>query len=828
MDPAGTFDDVEEGLLRAPRIHEAKIPPPKPASVKAASKAPSKKASEAEDAGLGMFGLFDGCGDAPNSHGLDGVVDDPYRPYRKRSPERQTVRGRFRLEDEIETRQRVPRHEGHHRGKGRESDEEEGLYRLRHHTQHRPREAAPRSSNRRESDHERADFLLVEELSDEILRLAERGVGEVQRHLKLEQESHAHRRDPAVFSVMARAVQRKAQEVGAFGEEIRGLYRSIEACIGNMDHRDRRRTESYLLDKGVLPEIYIELRTPLATPVANRAEPILKQNFEKPFRSSQLSRRTVSGGSLWQRKQQQQRNGSLHWREEPNLANNNANANGNDMDGVDRWSRDSQNNANVATAPPGAWPGDTYEQKAASWGVRSQINDGGWGTAAKKGSDGWGQSATHASSQQAQSRGRPDDAWGNSGGEQQNTGWGNETQQEEAARGGGDTGWHSTEENNAGGDTWGEDANKQDSGEQNNSWDQPEDQQNTEGHENDWNTGENDQNNNNQGDGWGNDQNNSGDQDQGGGWDTNTEPEANNNEDPWGGNAEQAAQPEADAWGQQDQNTPKAASKAASKAAWGNDGAEQEPSKASKPADLATSVSAVRPTIKSYWRDWNKPSEEVIRKLSRKQPRNPYDYPPAPPPAAAPSRKAESVLHGVAAGPGARYAHATYRPEYLDTMEKPYAVFTFKYRPRERLEKQLGRRIDTTYVKKAVEAAQQEMLMRLPKDELVSELMKRQMLLDTPRRVTASRAGGSGGGAAKPAWGDRSAVVVKAASSSKKSQTPASNHAAWGAQADVKPSDSVSQQGSDAGGWVEVKGDGKPASNNGNWGNDQGGDAVGW
>ena len=38
------------------------------------------------------------------------------------------------------------------------------------------------------------------------------------------------------------------------------------------------------------------------------------------------------------------------------------------------------------------------------------------------------------------------------------------------------------------------------------------------------------------------------------------------------------------------------------------------------------------------------------------------------------------MSHQVKAGRGAMYQHTLGRPEYLDSMEKPYAVFVFKYR----------------------------------------------------------------------------------------------------------------------------------------------------
>ena len=125
-------------------------------------------------------------------------------------------------------------------------------------------------------------------------------------------------------------------------------------------------------------------------------------------------------------------------------------------------------------------------------------------------------------------------------------------------------------------------------------------------------------------------------------------------------------------------------------------------------------------------------------------PRTPYVYPPTQAP-----HLSSSVLgnrsHGVRAGKGAEYTHATLRPKYLDTMERPYAVFVFEYRSVEKLEQILGRRGED--LRGDMDRVQDEVglgvLMGMPKEKLVEELMK--------ARENAERGGGEA--AAAPALG---------------------------------------------------------------------------
>jgi hypothetical protein len=122
-------------------------------------------------------------------------------------------------------------------------------------------------------------------------------------------------------------------------------------------------------------------------------------------------------------------------------------------------------------------------------------------------------------------------------------------------------------------------------------------------------------------------------------------------------------------------------------------------------------------------------------------PRTPYVYPPTQAPHL-PSAALGDRSHGVRAGKGAEYTHATLRPKYLDTMERPYAVFVFEYRSVEKLGEILGRRGEE--LRSDMEKVQEEVgmgvLMNLPKEKLVEELLK--------AKENAARGGGE---AAAPA-----------------------------------------------------------------------------
>lgn len=96
------------------------------------------------------------------------------------------------------------------------------------------------------------------------------------------------------------------------------------------------------------------------------------------------------------------------------------------------------------------------------------------------------------------------------------------------------------------------------------------------------------------------------------------------------------------------------------------------------------------------------PKKDKSRHLSSPPLAKPhYTFPPPPPPTPSipssplrkipPSLAAErGIQHQVLAGPGTAYGHAVSRPVYVDGLDKPYAVFRFKYRSRSVLRGMFG------------------------------------------------------------------------------------------------------------------------------------------
>jgi hypothetical protein len=106
-------------------------------------------------------------------------------------------------------------------------------------------------------------------------------------------------------------------------------------------------------------------------------------------------------------------------------------------------------------------------------------------------------------------------------------------------------------------------------------------------------------------------------------------------------------------------------------------------------------------------------------------PRTPNVYPPTQAPHLS-SSALGNRSHGVRAGKGAEYTHATLRPKYLDTMERPYAVFVFEYRSVEKLGEILGRRGEDLRgdMERVKEEVGMGVLVNMPKERLVEELLK--------------------------------------------------------------------------------------------------------
>jgi hypothetical protein len=118
---------------------------------------------------------------------------------------------------------------------------------------------------------------------------------------------------------------------------------------------------------------------------------------------------------------------------------------------------------------------------------------------------------------------------------------------------------------------------------------------------------------------------------------------------------------------------------------------------------------------KPYWNDWNKrPSIPTPRSA-----RNVYIAPEEPMPLVPKqAARAKRVEHQVKTGKGAQYIHLCARPEYLDSMQQPYAVFIFKYRSKRYIEKKF--KIEINDEGNALKAK----LADMSKDELAEELYR--------------------------------------------------------------------------------------------------------
>ncbi|RMX98371.1 hypothetical protein D0868_10126 [Hortaea werneckii] len=174
--------------------------------------------------------------------------------------------------------------------------------------------------------------------------------------------------------------------------------------------------------------------------------------------------------------------------------------------------------------------------------------------------------------------------------------------------------------------------------------------------------------------------------------------------------------------------------------------------------------------VKSYWADWRQttmPQGSPAHGVKKHEAaRDPCDYPSAPLPTV-PEGKLKDIKHGIqagkfrtlipssdakltlTAGKGANYSHRCHRPLYMDTMAEPYAVFSFKYRSKEALEKILKRDVSSD-VQAIVKQAEEEKFLNMPKHKLVEELMKMRLPGGSPspkKALTDSAASGWGGGA---------------------------------------------------------------------------------
>jgi hypothetical protein len=177
---------------------------------------------------------------------------------------------------------------------------------------------------------------------------------------------------------------------------------------------------------------------------------------------------------------------------------------------------------------------------------------------------------------------------------------------------------------------------------------------------------------------------------------------------------------------------------------------------------------------------------------------------------AIPAAKAEQEMleHQVRAGKGTRYHHIVGRPKYLDSLEKPYAVFRFKYRSRDVLRDILGAKIvpEEDAVPTAPSPPIEEKLQAMSKEEVVARFMELNNKLKE-REGTAAKTPTIVGN-----WVSDQQVRSRDASQTERKTERKGSVQGWGGLGSVKEVD-------DDGGWGKADATwGDPVGENSNWG----------
>ncbi|EFQ93478.1 hypothetical protein PTT_09122 [Pyrenophora teres f. teres 0-1] len=137
---------------------------------------------------------------------------------------------------------------------------------------------------------------------------------------------------------------------------------------------------------------------------------------------------------------------------------------------------------------------------------------------------------------------------------------------------------------------------------------------------------------------------------------------------------------------------------------------------------------------KAHWQFPPPPSSHKLRTISENQ----TYIAPKEPRYTIPEKIAseKGIKHQVRPGPAIEYGHVVGRPEYMDRLDNPYAVFRFKYRSRSILRALFGDQIPekekpppspTTEIKK-------EELKQVPQDELIERMLKLETKLKEAKR----------------------------------------------------------------------------------------------
>ncbi|KAK5701370.1 hypothetical protein LTR17_022653 [Elasticomyces elasticus] len=232
---------------------------------------------------------------------------------------------------------------------------------------------------------------------------------------------------------------------------------------------------------------------------------------------------------------------------------------------------------------------------------------------------------------------------------------------------------------------------------------------------------------------------------------------------------------------------------------------------------------------KDYFKHWQQSQDEYVTSAraamkKREEPRKVYHYP-APQLPAVPEDKVNDVTHLVQPGKGADYSHRVARPVYLDPMERPYAVISFKYRTPETLETILKRDGIVADTQALVVYVEKEKLLSMPKDRLVEAMLQ---MKSPGGQQSASKNSGGQEKAASNGWGGNKSEKAASAAGGwgdSNENKAASGGGGWGGASNGKAA-------SAAGGWAASnKGGSIKAASAGGWGNgnkENSGNGGGW
>ena len=139
------------------------------------------------------------------------------------------------------------------------------------------------------------------------------------------------------------------------------------------------------------------------------------------------------------------------------------------------------------------------------------------------------------------------------------------------------------------------------------------------------------------------------------------------------------------------------------------------------------------PSPKSYWNRWNKRPESLVAaasELKRVRMHDPYIGPAEPlPPISENEVSKRGLAHQVKIGKAAAYVHLCAKPEYLDTLTQPYAIFRFKYRSKKVIEDMFNVSVGNESESLKAKVA------GMTRDQLVEEVLKMKVCLHLIRFV---------------------------------------------------------------------------------------------